>query len=98
MNKEVAAIQEKFQECQFSIYKEEGYAVFVIEDWRTPPHGIPDLRDPTSQQDTSTSAQKTCGQVLLTEWDPIQKRVQWRSLKMPETKKSQRSSQGGPFR
>ena len=32
MNKEAAAIQEKCQECQFSIYKEEGYAVFVTED------------------------------------------------------------------
>ena len=49
MNKEAATIQEKCQECQFSIYKEESYAVFVTEDWRTPPHGIPDSRDPTSQ-------------------------------------------------
>ena len=32
MNKEAATIQEKCQECQFSIYKEEGYAVFVTED------------------------------------------------------------------
>ena len=32
MNKEAVAIQEKCQECQFSIYKEEGYAVFVTED------------------------------------------------------------------
>ena len=36
MNKKVAAIQEKCQKCQFSIYKEEGYTVFVPEDWRTP--------------------------------------------------------------
>ena len=36
MNKEVAAIQEKCQECQFTIYKEDGYTVFVPEDWRTP--------------------------------------------------------------
>ena len=36
MNKEAATIQEKCQECQFLIYKEESYAVFVIEDWRTP--------------------------------------------------------------
>ena len=35
MNKEAATIQEKCQECQFSIYKEESYAIFVIEDWRT---------------------------------------------------------------
>ena len=36
MNKEAANIQEKCQECQFSIYKEENYAVFVTKDWRTP--------------------------------------------------------------
>ena len=32
MIKEAATIQEKFQECQFSIYKGESYAVFVTED------------------------------------------------------------------
>ena len=32
MNKEAATIQEKCQECQFSIYKEESYVVFVTED------------------------------------------------------------------
>ena len=32
MIKKAATIQEKFQECQFSIYKEESYAVFVTED------------------------------------------------------------------
>ena len=32
MNKKVATIQEKCQECQFSIYKEESYAVFVTKD------------------------------------------------------------------
>ena len=32
MNKEAATIQEKCQECQFSIYKEESYGVFVTED------------------------------------------------------------------
>ena len=36
MNKEATTIQEKCQECQFSIYKEESYTVFVTEDWRTP--------------------------------------------------------------
>ena len=36
MNKEAATIQEKCQECPFSIYKEKSYAVFVTEDWRTP--------------------------------------------------------------
>ena len=36
MNKKAATIQEKSQECQFSIYKEESYVVFVTEDWRTP--------------------------------------------------------------
>ena len=36
MNKEAATIQEKCQECQFSIYKEESYAVFVTRDWKTP--------------------------------------------------------------
>ena len=32
MNKEAATIQEKCQDCQFTIYKEESYAVFVTED------------------------------------------------------------------
>ena len=32
MNKEVATIQEKCQECQLAINKEESYAVFAIED------------------------------------------------------------------
>ena len=36
MNKEAATIQEKCQKCHFLIYKEESYAVFVTEDWRTP--------------------------------------------------------------
>ena len=36
MNKKATTIQEKCQECQFSIYKEESYVVFVTEDWRTP--------------------------------------------------------------
>ena len=36
MNKEATTIQEKCQECQFLIYMEESYAVFVIEDWKTP--------------------------------------------------------------
>ena len=36
MNKKAATIQEKCQECQFLIYKEESYAVFVTKDWRTP--------------------------------------------------------------
>ena len=62
------------------------------------PHGIPDPWDPTSQQDTSALGQKTCDQVLLAEWDPIQERVQWGSPKMPGAKGRQGSSQGGPFR
>ena len=33
MNKEVATIQEKCQECRLAIDKEENYAVFVAEDW-----------------------------------------------------------------
>ena len=36
MNKEAATIQEKRQRCQHSMDKEECYAVFVAEDWRTP--------------------------------------------------------------
>ena len=35
MSKEVAAIQEKCQKCLLSIDKDESYAVFVTEDWRT---------------------------------------------------------------
>ena len=34
MNKEVAIIQEKYQECRLAIDKEESYAVFVAKDWR----------------------------------------------------------------
>ena len=36
MTKEAATIQEKCQECQLSIDKEESYTIFVTEDWRTP--------------------------------------------------------------
>ena len=36
MKKEAATIQERCQKCQFLIYKEESYVVFVTEDWRTP--------------------------------------------------------------
>ena len=36
MSKEAATIQEKCQKCLLSIDKEESYAVFVTEDWRTP--------------------------------------------------------------
>ena len=35
-NKEAATVQEKFQRSQLSVDKEESYAVFVTEDWRTP--------------------------------------------------------------
>ena len=34
MNKEVATIQEKCQECRLAINKEESYAMFVVENWR----------------------------------------------------------------
>ena len=33
MNKEVATIQEKCQECRFAMDKEESYAVFIAEVW-----------------------------------------------------------------
>ena len=36
MDKEVAIIQEKCQECRLAIDKEESYAVFIAEDWRVP--------------------------------------------------------------
>ena len=36
MDKEVAIIQEKCQECRLAIDKKESYAVFVVEDWRVP--------------------------------------------------------------
>ena len=36
MNKEAATMQEKCQNCQLSMDKEESYAVFVAKDWRTP--------------------------------------------------------------
>ena len=35
MNKEAATVQERCQRCQLSVDKEESYAVFVAEDWRT---------------------------------------------------------------
>ena len=34
--KEAATIQEECQRCQLLVDKEESYAVFVTEDWRTP--------------------------------------------------------------
>ena len=34
MNKEVATIQEKCQECRLAIDKEESYVVFIVEDRR----------------------------------------------------------------
>ena len=34
MNKEATTIQEKCQECQLAIDKEESYAVFDTKDWR----------------------------------------------------------------
>lgn len=36
MSKDAATIQEKCQSCQLSMEKEEIYAVFIFEDWRTP--------------------------------------------------------------
>ena len=36
MNKEVATVQEKCQNCQLSVDKEESYVVFVAKDWKTP--------------------------------------------------------------
>ena len=36
MNKDVATIHEECQKCRLLVDKEESYAVFVTEDWRTP--------------------------------------------------------------
>ena len=36
MSKEVTTIQEKCQNCQLWVDKEESYAIFVVEEWRTP--------------------------------------------------------------
>ena len=36
MNKEAVTVQEEYQRCWLSMDKEESYAVFVTEDWRTP--------------------------------------------------------------
>ena len=36
MNKETAIVQEKCQNCQLSVDKEESYVVFVAKDLRTP--------------------------------------------------------------
>ena len=36
MNKEASTVQERCQRCQLLVDKEESYAVFVTEDWRTP--------------------------------------------------------------
>ena len=36
MNKEAETIQEKCQECQLAIDKEESYAIFATADWRIP--------------------------------------------------------------
>ena len=36
MNKEAATVQEKCQNCQLWVDKEESYAIFVVEEWRTP--------------------------------------------------------------
>ena len=36
ISKEAATIQKKCQKCPLSIDKEESYAVFVTEYWRTP--------------------------------------------------------------
>ena len=73
MNKEAATIQEKCQECQFLIYKEESYAIFVIEDWRTPfmeylAQGILPINRTLAHQ-----LKKLAVRYFL--WDPIQERV-----------------------
>lgn len=36
MCKDAAIVEEKCQNCQLLVDKEESYAVFVAEDWRTP--------------------------------------------------------------
>ena len=36
MNKEAATVQEECQRCRLSVDREENYAVFVTEDWKTP--------------------------------------------------------------
>ena len=48
MNKEAATIQEKCQECQFSIYKEESYAGICYRGLEDSLHGILGSRDPTN--------------------------------------------------
>ena len=97
MNKEATTIQEKCQECQLSINKEESYAVFVTEDWRISfmkylAQGILPTNRTLAHQ-----LKKFYGQVLFAERDPIHKGIQWGSPKMPGAKGSQGNSQGGPF-
>ena len=36
MNKEAATVPEECQRCRILVDREENYAVFVTEDWRTP--------------------------------------------------------------
>ena len=35
MNRDAVTIQEECQKCRLSVDKEESYAVFITEDWRT---------------------------------------------------------------
>jgi len=35
MNRDVVTVQEECQKCRLSVDKEESYAVFITEDWRT---------------------------------------------------------------
>ena len=36
MGEEAVTVQEKCQNCWLLVEKEESYAVFMVEDWRTP--------------------------------------------------------------
>ena len=36
MNRDATTVQEECQKCRLSVDKEEGYAVLITKDWRTP--------------------------------------------------------------
>lgn len=97
MNKEAATIQEKCQECQSSVEKEESYVVFITEDWRTPfmkylAQGILPTNRALSHQ-----LKKLVVRYFLQNGILFKKRIQRGSPKMPGAKGSQGSSQESPF-
>nr|XP_023872217.1 uncharacterized protein LOC111984827 [Quercus suber] len=77
--------------------QEQEFLTFSIEYTQRSENRFADALATLGSQGIGSPAQEARSQILLAKRDPIQKGIQWGSLKMPGAQGSQESSQGSPF-